>query len=195
MSKTKSIVLIGVGGQGTILVTKILTQAMMEHGYDVKTSEVHGMSQRGGSVTTQIRFGKQVHSPLIGYGAADVLVSFEKMEAARGLPYLKKDGILIVNDHEIVPLPVAAGHTDYPDNIIEALAAKVKTIAFDAATVAKNLGEPRSMNIVLLGVLVEALNLTELDVQSSVEALVPPHSREVNLKAFAEGRKLARTHL
>ena len=195
MSDVKSIVLIGVGGQGTILVSKILTHALMEHGYDVKMSEVRGMAQRGGSVSTQVRFGKKVHSPLIGEGTADVLVAFEKMEAARGLPQLKEDGILIANDYEIVPLPVAAGRLEYPDQILEALNEKVKVISFDAAGTAEALGQVRAMNVVLLGALVEALNLTELDVRKSVAELVPPAYRDVNLKAFDAGRQLAKEHL
>lgn len=195
MSDVTSIVLIGVGGQGTILVSKILTHALMKKGLDVKMSEVHGMAQRGGSVSTQVRFGKTVHSPLIGEGTADVLVAFEKMEAARGLPFLKKDGILIVNDFEIVPLPVAAGRLEYPADILPALQAKVKTIDFDAAAVARDLGQPRAMNVVLLGALIEALDMAELNVHDSVAELVPAAYRDINVQAFDAGREMARARL
>lgn len=195
MSDVTSIVLIGVGGQGTILVSKILTHALMSHGYDVKMSEVHGMAQRGGSVSTQVRFGKKVNSPLVGKGEADILVAFEKMEAARGLGCLKQDGILIVNDFEIVPLPVAAGRVPYPDGILDALSDKVRTIAFDAAGTAEALGQTRAMNVVLLGALVEALSLEALNVRDSVAELVPEASREVNLLAFDAGRDMARARL
>lgn len=195
MNDVRSIVLIGVGGQGTILVSKILTHALMLKGYDVKMSEVHGMAQRGGSVSTQVRFGKKVHSPVIGPGTADVLVAFEQMEAARGLPFLKPDGVLIANDYQIMPLPVAAGRVAYPEAILETLGETVKTISFNAAEKAKELGESRAMNIVLLGALVEALKMDDLDVRSAVAEIVPPKYRDVNLQAFDAGRALAKERL
>jgi indolepyruvate ferredoxin oxidoreductase beta subunit len=124
----KSLLLVGVGGQGTILVSKILSQGLVKEGYDVKMSEIHGMSQRGGSVTTQIRFGEKVYSPSIGMGEADVLVAFEKLEAARYIKHLKKDGILVVNNEEMYPLPVLSGLAKYPDGIIESLKDSVERL-------------------------------------------------------------------
>ena len=121
MAQVKSILLVGVGGQGTILVSKILTAGLLKAGYDVKMSEIHGMAQRGGSVSTTIRYGEKVYSPVIGLGEADVLISFEKMEAVRWAPYLKPEGIAVINDYEIAPLPVAIGKAEYPQNTIEGL--------------------------------------------------------------------------
>ncbi|MBP9958217.1 MAG: indolepyruvate oxidoreductase subunit beta, partial [Synergistaceae bacterium] len=133
---TKSILLVGVGGQGTILASKLLTIGLMQAGYDVKMSEIHGMSQRGGSVSSQVRFGKDVQSPVIELGGADILVSFEKMEALRWLEYLRPNGVVVVNDYQISPMPVVSGIAEYADTIIDELNAKVKTTlinAFDEA--------------------------------------------------------------
>ena len=128
----RTIVLAGVGGQGTILVSRVLTTALIDAGYDVKMSEIHGMAQRGGSVSTTVRYGKKVESPLVGKGAADILVAFEQMEAVRTAPVLKKDGIIVVNDYKIMPLPVASGAAAYPDNYIEVLSKAFRVIAFIA---------------------------------------------------------------
>ena len=132
-NKTKSVLLVGVGGQGTILASKILTAGLIEAGYDVKMSEVHGMSQRGGSVSTQVRYGEKVYSPIIGKGEADVLVSFETMEAIRCLDGLKPGGKVVVNDYKMPSLPILSGAKEYPDGIIEELKSKVPTLALDAA--------------------------------------------------------------
>lgn len=192
MTETRSIVLIGVGGQGTVLVSRILTDGLMSAGYDVKMSEIHGMAQRGGSVSTQVRCGKKVHSPIIGPGGADILVAFEEMEALRGSQYLKPDGVAVINRHRILPLPVITGKAEYPEGAIDAMRQSVRTIDFDAAAVATELGNSRVMNVVLLGALVEVLNLTDIDWEKSIRDLVPKRFIDINLKAFEAGKNLAR---
>ena len=141
---TKSIYLCGVGGQGTILVSKILTSALIQMGYDVKMSEIHGMSQRGGSVVTQIRFGKKIYSPSIGFGEADIIVSFEKIEALRALPYLKKGGTIVLDPCEIYPMSVLTGNTEYPHNAIDSLKTVVENLmTVNAAQIARTLGNKK----------------------------------------------------
>ena len=140
MENVKSVLLVGVGGQGTILAAKLLTLSLMEAGYDVKMSEIHGMSQRGGSVSSQVRFGKQVLSPVIELGGADLLVSFEKMEALRWLEYLRPEGKVVVNDYEIPSAPVLSGAAEYPAGILDELCARAFTIVVDAAAEAERLG-------------------------------------------------------
>lgn len=190
MSNIKNILLVGVGGQGTILASKILSQGLLENGFDVKMSEVHGMAQRGGSVSTQVRFGEKVYSPLIEKGKADVIVAFEKSEAARWLEYLKKDGHVIVNDYEIYPVPVSIGKEKYDETIKEKLTNDVDNITFiDAADEAKELGNIKAQNVVLLGAVVEALGLNEIEWNGVIEKLVPPKAIELNKAAFAKGRE------
>lgn len=185
---TKSLLLVGVGGQGTILVSKILSEGLLEEGYDVKMAEIHGMAQRGGSVTTQIRFGDKVYSPTIGEGEADVLVAFEKLEAARYIPQLKKGGILIVNEEEMWPLPVLSGLEKYPEGIMEELKSKVDNLkSTNARNIAEELGEPRSQNIVMLGLIVKALGLENIDWKEKIKKFLPEKVHEVNLKAFDRG--------
>lgn len=187
----KSLLLVGVGGQGTILVSKILSEGLLEEGYDVKMSEIHGMAQRGGFVTTQIRFGDKVYSPTINLGEADVLVSFEKLEAARYVPLLKKGGTLIVNEEEMWPLPVLAGFEKYPEGIMEELKNKLDNVmSINARTIAEELGEPRSQNIVMLGLIVKALGLETIDWKSKIKKFLPERVHEVNLKAFERGISL-----
>lgn len=187
----KSILLVGVGGQGTILVSKILSQGLVEKGYDVKMSEIHGMSQRGGSVTTQIKFGKKVYSPSIGREEADILVSFEKLEAARYLEFLKKDGMLIVNNEEIHPLPVISGLAEYPKGIIEEIASKVNNIKIiEAAKMAEKLGEPRSQNIIILGSIIKALELENIDWIDIIKRNLPEKFHDINIKAFKKGLEI-----
>ncbi|MBQ0018442.1 MAG: indolepyruvate oxidoreductase subunit beta [Clostridiales bacterium] len=191
MSEVKNILLVGVGGQGTILASKILTTGLMKAGYDVKMSEVHGMSQRGGSVSTQVRFGEKVYSPIVGKGSADVIVAFEKMEALRYLDYLKQGGKMVVNDFEINPLPVNVGAAEYPEGILEELSSKCDVLSFKAGEVAKELGNPKAMNVVLLGALVKALGgLDDIDWDAEVEANVKPKFAELNKKAFHAGYEL-----
>ena len=184
----KSLLLVGVGGQGTILVSKILSEALISEGYDVKMSEIHGMAQRGGSVTTQIRFGKKVYSPTINTGEADVLVSFEKLEAARYVPLLKKGGTLIVNEEEIWPLPVLGGLEKYPEGLMEELNDKIENvISINAREIAEELGEPRSQNIVMLGMTITALELNDIDWVSIIKKFLPERFHEVNIKALERG--------
>jgi len=188
MSEVKSILFVGVGGQGTILASKIITEGLLKHGYDVTMSEVHGMAQRGGSVTTQVRFGKKVYSPLIEKGTADVIVAFEKSEAARWLPFLKKDGYLVVNDLEIYPVPVLIGAEKYPENVNEKLKAAVeKTIILDANGIAEELGNIKTQNVVIVGALIKALGLDNMDWNEVLEGVVPPKAIELNKKALALG--------
>lgn len=188
---TKNVLFVGVGGQGTILASRILTMGLVEHGYDVKMSEIHGMSQRGGNVSTQVRFGDKVYSPIIGEGGADVLVSFETMEAARNLNYLKKGGTLVVNTLEIPSMPILSGQVAYPQGIIPLLEAKMHTIAIDATKTAEALGNGKSANVVLLGALVRSLQLENIDWKSIIAKLVKPQFLDVNIKAFEAGWNMA----
>lgn len=187
MNDVKSILLVGVGGQGTILASKILTQGLIENGYDVKMSEVHGMSQRSGSVSTQVRFGTKVYSPIIGEGTADILVSFEEMEAARYAHFLKKDGKAVVNTYRIPSMPILTGTRDYHDDIIGMLRQRVSTMALDATGIAEKVGNPKSANVVLLGALVKAMGLTDIDWDPIIAKTVKPAFIDVNRKAFAAG--------
>ena len=184
----KNILLVGVGGQGTILTSKIFTVGLAELGYDVKMSEIHGMAQRGGSVTTQIRYGDKVFSPNIGEGEADIVVAFEKAEALRALQFLKKGGTIIVDDREIYPLPVLTGAEQYPDGIIEALKEAVEnTMVINATKIAEEIGNIKAQNIVLLGALASYICLKGVDWQQLVGNMVPQKAKELNQKAFAEG--------
>lgn len=187
MSEVKNILLVGVGGQGTILVSKILSSGLIEAGYDVKMSEVHGMAQRGGSVTTQVRYGKEVFSPIIGKGEADILVSFETMEALRWLEFLKPDGKVVVNDYQIPSAPILMGKADYPEGILAVLKDKVSTTVIKAAKIAEELGNAKSMNVVLFGALVKAMNLNGIDWENQISKNVKPKTVEVNIKAFKAG--------
>lgn len=188
MKETKSILFVGVGGQGIILASKILTEGLVRFGYDVKMSEVHGMAQRGGSVTTQVRFGEKVYSPLIGMGEADVIVAFEKVEAARWLQYLKPQGTLVVNDYELYSVPVLIGAEQYPEGVIEKLKDAVPNIKiFNAAKKAEEIGNIKAQNVVLLGALIKALGLTELDWESVIKEQVPEKFYDLNLKGFKAG--------
>lgn len=192
MSDVKSVLFVGVGGQGTILASKILTIGLIEHGYDVKMSEVHGMSQRGGSVSTQVRFGKKVYSPIIGEGSADILVSFEEMEAARYARFLKKDGKMVVNTTQIPSLPVLSGACQYPQGILEELKKHVPVRDLDATKIATDLGNPKSANVVFLGALIEALGLHDIDWKGIIAKTVKLAFVDINLKAFDAGMAAAR---
>lgn len=187
MNNVKSIILVGVGGQGAILVSKVLTSGLIKAGYDVKMSEVHGMSQRGGSVSTQVRFGEKVYSPIIGKGQADILVSFEKMEAVRYSDFLKPEGTAVINDYEIVPMNVAAGEEKYPEGIIEEMSANFKTVVLDAAKIALEIGNSKCMNIVLFGAMVKALGLDDIDWEETLKETLPAKILDINLKAFKAG--------
>ena len=169
MNDVRSIILVGVGGQGTILASKILSEGLMSAGYDVKMSEIHGMSQRGGDVSTQVRFGSRVYSPIVGRGQADVVVAFEKMEALRWLEYLKPDGKMVINDFEIPSVPILMGAAKYPEGIIEELSSKCDT---------------------LLGALVKAMNVSGIDWKEVITKNVKKGFEELNIKAFEAGYSL-----
>lgn len=187
---TKSILLVGVGGQGTILASKLLTIGLMEAGYDVKMSEIHGMSQRGGSVSSQVRYGEKVESPVIELGAADILISFEKMEALRYLNFLKPDGKVVVNDYEINSMPILSGKADYPENAFAILKGKAKTIVIDAAGEAEKLGNSKVMNIILLGTIIKSMGLEEIDWEKILKDNIKLNLVEINLNALEVGKNL-----
>ena len=185
-----NIMIVGVGGQGTLLASRILGNVVIEEGYDIKLSEVHGMSQRGGSVVTYVKFGDCVYSPIIDKGEADVILAFEKLEAYRALPYLKKDGKIIVNDQEINPMPVVIGAKEYPSDIISKLKSKCEVIDLDAVKLANEAGNIKAVNVVLIGVLAKS---TDIEYSKWIEAIkntVPEKLLEVNLKAFDLGYNL-----
>ena len=181
--ETKSIMIVGVGGQGTLLASRILGSVLGTAGYEVKVSEVHGMSQRGGSVVTYIRYGEKVYSPVIEKGQADMIVSFEQLEAARYVSYLKKDGTIITNTQKISPMPVITGAAEYPDGIIDKIKAMgINIIAVDALSAAEKAGSARAVNVVLMGVLSKVLPGIELDAwKKAVEKCVPAKVIEINL--------------
>ncbi len=187
----RSILLVGVGGQGTILASKILSEGLIRAGYDVKMSEIHGMSQRGGSVSTQVKFGDKVMSPMICSGEADVMIAFEKSEAVRNLHFLKKGGTLLINDQEIYSMPVIIGSAKYPERILERLEETVENVKiFDAMKIAEELGNVKAQNIVALGFIVKALGLTDIDFESVIRETVPPKTIESNLLAFTTSMNL-----
>ena len=190
MSNVKSILLVGVGGQGTVLAGNVLSKGLVEAGYDVKMSEVHGMAQRGGSVTTQIRFGDKVYGPIIGKGEADVLVSFELMEALRWIELLKPGGKVIVNKLQIPSAPVLAGRLVYPEGILEELKSKTDTVAFDATGIAKELGNEKAMNIVLFGALSKVLELDNINWEEIIKDTVKEKFIDLNIKAYRAGREM-----
>ena len=186
----KSILLVGVGGQGTILASKLLTTGLMEEGYDVKMSEIHGMSQRGGDVSSQVRYGDKVESPVIELGGADLIISFEKMEALRWLKYLKKDGKVVVNDYEINSMPILSGKVDYPEGILEELKKHADTKVIDAAKHAEELGNSKVMNVILLGTIIKLMGLEKINWDKIIRDNVKPKFIELNLKALEEGMSL-----
>ncbi len=186
--ETKNILIVGVGGQGTLLASKLMGRYFTEKGYDVKVSEVHGMSQRGGSVVTYVRYGEKVFSSVIEKGEADIILSFEQLESARWLPYLKKGGVLITGTQKIDPMPVIMGKASYPENILEKLSEKgVKVIPVDALTLALEAGSAKSANVVLLGAAVKFLGIDKDEFAEIVRSSVPPKTVEANLKAFESG--------
>jgi len=185
--KTTSIMIVGVGGQGTLLASRILGNAVIDEGFDVKVSEVHGMSQRGGSVVTYVKFGDKVYSPVIDKGEADIILAFEQLEAYRALPWLKKGGRIIVNEQKINPMPVITGAADYPENIIGKLKEMCSVTSLDALELAKEAGSIKTVNVVLIGVLAKS---TDIPYESWVKTLlktVPEKFAEMNLKAFELG--------
>lgn len=187
MSEVKNILLVGVGGQGTILASSILSKGLIEAGYDVKMSEIHGMSQRGGNVSTQIRYGEKVYSPIIGKGEADVIVAFEKMEALRWIEYLNPKGSMVINDFEIPSVPILMGKKEYPPGILDELYSKVNIKVFKAGEIANQLGNPKTMNVVLLGSIIKAMNLTHINWENIIRSSVKKGFEEVNIKALNAG--------
>ena len=186
--ETKNVMIVGVGGQGSLLASKILGALLIEEGYDVKVSEVHGMSQRGGSVVTYVRFGDKVYSPVITDGEADFIVSFEKLEAVRYAGCLRKDGKIIVNSQSIDPMPVITGAAEYPDGVLDELAAKgVFVDAIDAYGIATEAGNGKSTNIVLMGRLAKYFDIPYDKWTEVIKQMVKPQFVDVNLKAFEMG--------
>ncbi len=184
---TKKIMIVGVGGQGTLLASRVLGNTVIGEGYDVKVSEVHGMSQRGGSVVTYVKYGEKVYSPIIGEGEADVILAFELLEAYRALPYLKVGGKLIVNDQRIDPMPVITGAASYPENILEKLSAVADVTALDALSLAKKAGNAKAVNVVLIGVLAKTSDILYEKWVDTIRSTVPAKFLDVNLKAFDLG--------
>jgi indolepyruvate ferredoxin oxidoreductase beta subunit len=189
--KSIDVLMVGVGGQGTILASRVLAQAAQAAGYDIKVSEIHGMAQRGGSVVTQVRLGKKVYSPLIVEGGADILLAFEKLEALRLLPYLKKGGTLIVNNQSIAPVPVLVGAAEYPPGIPEYLKDTVPgTLMFDATEIAGRCGTVKAANVVLLGAMARRLPIERDIWEKALSECIPAKFLEVNKAAFAAGYEL-----
>lgn len=187
--ETKNIIIVGVGGQGSLLASKILGHLLLSQGYDVKVSEVHGMSQRGGSVITYVRFGDKVFSPVVDKGEADFIVSFEILETARWLSYLKPEGQIVTNTQEIDPMPVVTGAAKYPENLVEKMkSAGFKVDAMNCLELAKKAGSQKAVNIVLLGRLSHYFDIPEDAWQKSLEENVPPKFLELNKKAFELGK-------
>ena len=187
MSANKNIMIVGVGGQGTLLASRILGTLLTDRGYDVKLSEVHGMSQRGGSVVTYVKYGQEIASPIIDQGEADIILAFERLEALRALPYLKKGGTMIVNDRAIDPMPVITGAAEYPDGIIDELKKHAQVISLDALTVAEEAGSAKAVNVVLIGVLAGSTDIPRDAWIDALKATVPSKFLEINLKAFDAG--------
>ena len=190
--ETKNIIIVGVGGQGSLLASKILGHLLLNQGYDVKVSEVHGMSQRGGSVITYVRFGDKVYSPVVDKGQADFIVSFEILETARWLDCLKDGGQIVTNTQQIDPMPVIIGAANYPENLVEKMRAKnIKVDAMDCLSLARQAGSQKAVNIVLLGRLSHYFDIPESAWLESLKANVPPKFLELNQKAFALGKNFA----
>ena len=189
--KTKNIMIVGVGGQGTLLASKLLGRLLITKGYDVKVSEVHGMSQRGGSVVTYVRYGEKVYSPVIDKGQADCILSFELLEAARYTEYLAKDGMIITNTQQINPMPVITGAAEYPAGLVNKMKEKgINVDAIDALGAAVSAGSSKAVNIVLLGRLSKYFDFTEDEWMQAIEESVPEKFIEMNKKAFVAGAKL-----
>ena len=190
MAETKNIMIVGVGGQGTLLTSRILGSITVENGYDVKLSEVHGMAQRGGSVVTYVRYGEKVTEPIVEEGQADVLIAFEKLEALRYAHFLKKDGVIIVNDQKIDPMPVVTGVAKYPEGIIEHLSEKYKVISVDAQKEALELGNSRVFNVIILGVAASKMDFEKEQWIEVIKKKVPPKTIDINVKAFERGYEI-----
>ncbi len=187
---TKSIMIVGVGGQGSLLASKILGRLLLSEGYDVKVSEEHGMSQRGGSVVTHVRYGEKVYSPIIDKGQADYIVSFEQLEAARYVSYLKIGGQIVTNTKQVDPMPVITGAAQYPEGLIEKLRSEGFAVdAMDCLSLANEAGSSKAVNIVLLGRLSNYFDIPASKWEQAICECVPAKFKDLNLKAFALGRQ------
>ena len=182
-----NLLIVGVGGQGTLLASRILGTVALKMNFDVKVSEVHGMSQRGGSVVTYVRFSRKVFSPLIEKGEADIIIAFEELEALRWIDYLTKDGKMIINEQEINPMPVIIGKAKYPENILATLKASHSIYSLDALKIARQCGTIKAVNIVLLGVMARLTGIDKKVFLDAIHEVVPAKVLEINLKAFEEG--------
>lgn len=189
--ETKNIMIVGVGGQGTLLTSRIMGGIAMEGGYDVKLSEVHGMAQRGGSVVTFVRYGEKVAEPIVEEGQADLLIAFEKLEALRYIHFLKKGGVLVVNDQQIDPITVVTGTASYPQDIIGNLKKKTRVYAVEAMEEAKRMGNPKVFNVIVLGLAAEHMDFSKEQWLQVIEKTVPPKTVEINKKAFEKGWRMA----
>ena len=184
---TKNIMIVGVGGQGTLLTSRILGGIMLDAGYDVKLSEVHGMAQRGGSVVTFVRYGEKVSEPIVEEGQADVLIAFEQLEALRYAHFLKKDGVLVVNEQQIEPITVVTGAAEYPEDIIKGLEQEHTVYKIDAMEEAKKLGNAKVFNIIVLGMAAKHMDFSKEAWLEVIEKTVPPKTVAINQKAFFKG--------
>lgn len=184
---TVNIMIVGVGGQGTLLASRILGNITTSAGYDVKISEVHGMAQRGGSVVTFVRYGENVAEPIVEEGQADILIAFERLEAMRYAHFLKKDGTIIINDQRIDPMTVVTGAMEYPENIIENLTKRYNVISVNAMAEAEKMGNTRIFNTIILGLTATKMEFSKEAWIETIKAIVPPKTVELNLKAFEVG--------
>lgn len=192
--KITNVLIVGVGGQGTLLTSRIIAQVAVQMGYDVKVSEIHGMAQRGGSVVSQVRYGPKIYSPIIRKGDADIILGFEKIETARWLDYLKPDGMVLINNERVNPLPVMSGKAEYPDNIHEKIAELLpQTVIVNATEIATAIGNVKVANVVLVGLLSAAVGIPAQEVEKAITEIVPDKALEVNLQAFREGRNRYQT--
>ncbi|NLM21256.1 MAG: indolepyruvate oxidoreductase subunit beta [Peptococcaceae bacterium] len=187
MGETKNILIVGVGGQGTILASRVLSNVLQKIGLEVKVSEIHGMAQRGGSVVTQVRYGQKVASPIIPEGQADIILAFEKLEALRWLTYLKEEGIILINDQRIDPMPVIIGAMEYPDALDNIRQRTRNVLVIDALKAAQEAGNVKTVNIVLLGLLAKFMNIDQDVWLETIEETVPSKFLQANLKAFKAG--------
>lgn len=183
----KNVMIVGVGGQGTLLTSRIIGKSALSEGYDVKISEVHGMAQRGGSVVTFVRYGEKVSEPVVEEGMADVIIAFERLEALRYAHFLKKGGVLIVNDCRIDPMTVVTGATEYPEDILETLKKDYLVYAIDGQKIAKEIGNSKVLNSVVLGYATKYLGVDKQTVIDTLKETVPPKTVELNVKAFLSG--------
>ena len=187
MGSTKNLMIVGVGGQGTLLASRILGNVVISSGYDVKVSEVHGMSQRGGGVVTYVKYGEKVFSPIIDKAEADIILAFERLEAYRALPFLKKNGKLIVNDRRIDPMPVITGAMEYPEGITEEMKEKADVTALDALALAEEAGSPKAVNVVMIGLMAKHTDIAYNRWVDTIKKTVPAKLLDINLRAFDLG--------